>query len=173
MANKDLVSLQFPGLNDTYIIPKETAWMTYGTSTNADIEAAYQANKLVAVIATVGGYPYVLILAARYSSTDHLFTANEGSGFIYAECDNGTWTSGATSLPKPQSSGTPSALGAAARGTSNFFSRSDHVHPMPSVSDVGAVAVAQGVGHAGEFVVVGSDGNITTVTMTAWSGGSY
>lgn len=42
-----------------------------------------------------------------------------------------------------------------------------------SASDVGAVAVAQGVAHAGEFVVVGSDGNITTVTMTAWSGGSY
>ena len=45
---------------------------------------------------------------------------------------------------------------------------------IPSTaSDVGAVAVAQGVAHAGEFVVVGSDGNITTVTMTAWSGGSY
>ena len=45
---------------------------------------------------------------------------------------------------------------------------------IPSTaSDVGAVAVAQGVGHAGEFCVVGSDGNITTVTMTAWAGGSY
>ena len=42
-----------------------------------------------------------------------------------------------------------------------------------SASDVGAVAVSQGVAHAGEFVVVGSDGNITTVTMTAWQGGSY
>ena len=42
-----------------------------------------------------------------------------------------------------------------------------------TASDVGAVAVAQGVGHAGEFCVVGSDGNITTVTMTAWQGGSY
>ena len=42
-----------------------------------------------------------------------------------------------------------------------------------SASDVGAVAVSQGVAHAGEFVVVGSDGNITTVTMIAWAGGSY
>ncbi|MBP5720417.1 MAG: collagen-like protein [Bacteroidales bacterium] len=42
-----------------------------------------------------------------------------------------------------------------------------------SAPDVGAVAVSQGVAHAGEFCVVGSDGNITTVTMTAWSGGSY
>lgn len=45
--------------------------------------------------------------------------------------------------------------------------------PSYSASEVGAVAVAQGVGHAGEFVVVGSDGNITTVTMTAWQGGNY
>ncbi len=30
-----------------------------------------------------------------------------------------------------------------------------------------------GTAHAGEFLVVGSDGNITTVTMTAWQGGSY
>lgn len=45
---------------------------------------------------------------------------------------------------------------------------------IPSTaSDVGAVAVSQGVAHAGEFCVVGSDGNITTVTMTAWQGGSY
>ena len=36
-----------------------------------------------------------------------------------------------------------------------------------------ALQVAQGVSHAGEFVVVGSDGNITTVTMAAWQGGSY
>lgn len=45
--------------------------------------------------------------------------------------------------------------------------------PSYTASEVGAVAVSQGVSHAGEFVVVGSDGNITTVTMTAWQGGSY
>ena len=71
------------------------------------------------------------------------------------------------------SSATPQALGTAAAGSSSDYSRADHVHAKPSASDVGAVAVAQGVGHAGEFCVVGSDGNITTVTMTAWQGGSY
>ena len=45
--------------------------------------------------------------------------------------------------------------------------------PTYTASDVGAVAVAQGVSHAGEFVVVGSDGNITTVTMSVWQGGSF
>lgn len=45
---------------------------------------------------------------------------------------------------------------------------------IPSTaSDVGAVAVAQGVSHAGEFCVVGSDGNITTMTMSVWQGGSF
>lgn len=37
----------------------------------------------------------------------------------------------------------------------------------------GKLDKAQGVAHAGEFCVVGSDGNITTVSMTAWQGGSY
>lgn len=37
----------------------------------------------------------------------------------------------------------------------------------------GKLDTNQGASHAGEFVMVGSDGNITTVTMTAWQGGSY
>ena len=37
----------------------------------------------------------------------------------------------------------------------------------------GKVNVAQGVGNAGKFLVVGSDGNVAPVTMTAWQGGSY
>ena len=37
----------------------------------------------------------------------------------------------------------------------------------------GKLDKAQGVAHAGKFCVVGSDGNITTVSMTAWQGGSY
>jgi hypothetical protein len=45
---------------------------------------------------------------------------------------------------------------------------------IPSAAaDVGAVAVSQGVGHAGEFLVVGNDGNVTTVTMSVWQGGNY
>jgi hypothetical protein len=46
-------------------------------------------------------------------------------------------------------------------------------HYPPTASQVGAVAVAQGVAHAGKFLVVGSDGNITMVSMTAWQGGNY
>ena len=42
-----------------------------------------------------------------------------------------------------------------------------------SASDVGAVASNQGSGNAGKFLVVGNDGVVTPVTMTAWSGGNY
>jgi hypothetical protein len=42
-------------------------------------------------------------------------------------------------IPDP-SAATPQALGTAAAGTSNDFARADHVHAMPSASDVGAAA---------------------------------
>lgn len=37
----------------------------------------------------------------------------------------------------------------------------------------GKLDVNQGASNVGKFLVVGSDGNITTVSMTAWQGGSY
>ena len=41
--------------------------------------------------------------------------------------------------PLPQTVGVPSGLGTAARGTETTYSRSDHVHAMPSAGDVGAL----------------------------------
>ena len=37
----------------------------------------------------------------------------------------------------------------------------------------GKVSVSQGAANAGKFLIVGSDGNIAPVAMTAWQGGSY
>ena len=37
----------------------------------------------------------------------------------------------------------------------------------------GKVSVAQGTANAGKFLIVGSDGNVSPVAMTAWQGGSY
>jgi hypothetical protein len=37
----------------------------------------------------------------------------------------------------------------------------------------GKLDINQGTANAGKFLVVGSDGNVTTVTMAAWQGGSY
>jgi len=38
----------------------------------------------------------------------------------------------------------PEALGTASPGSSSYYSRGDHVHPMPSASDVGAYALPSG-----------------------------
>jgi hypothetical protein len=51
------------------------------------------------------------------------------------------------------STATPSALGTAAAGTSNDFARADHVHAMPSASDVGAAAST----HASTHFTGGTD----------------
>lgn len=37
----------------------------------------------------------------------------------------------------------------------------------------GKVSVSQGTANAGKFLIVGSDGNVSPVAMTAWQGGSY
>lgn len=42
-------------------------------------------------------------------------------------------------IPSFPSSGVPSALGTASQGSANTVARSDHVHQMPSASDVGAL----------------------------------
>lgn len=148
----------------------EVAWFTYGTSTSAQIEAAYQAGKVC--LATRSGYSQVFIMSDRISATDHVFAAGTVTRMYILECDNGTWSSVSRLIPAG-SNNTPEPLGTAAAGDGTTYARSNHVHAMPSASDVGAVAVAQGVAHAGEFVVVGSDGNVTTVTLATWQGGSY
>lgn len=116
-------------------------WATYGTTTSAQIEAAYQAHKVIKC--ERNGLVYNL--CDRATATEHYFSTVKDDEMLYLSCENGVW--GYDSV-------TPLTL-------------------MPSASDVGAVAVAQGVAHAGDFLVVGSDGNVTAKTMTAWQGGSF
>lgn len=146
-------------------------WATYGTTSANDIETAYQAGKTI--LCKYNGYVYTMMYRGT-STLFRFFAFNNGSNnAYYIACSSGTWTNGSVDFGPPLSNAAAKALGTASAGTSTTASRSDHVHAKPSASDIGAVAVAQGVAHAGEFVVVGSDGNITTVTMTAWAGGSY
>ena len=46
----------------------------------------------------------------------------------------------------------PAALGTASAGSSTYFSRGDHVHPLPSAGDVGAIA-APANPSSGQFLV--------------------
>lgn len=52
--------------------------------------------------------------------------------------DEWDWGGGGSSTGPNPSDATPSALGAAAPGSSLEYSRADHVHAMPSAIDVGA-----------------------------------
>lgn len=129
----------------------------------------------------VGALPYDTTIPTKTSQLDNdsgfltsapVTSVNSKTGAVSLSASDVGALPDSTTIPSA-SSATPQALGTASAGSSSNYSRADHVHTKPSASDVGAVAVAQGISHAGEFCVVGSDGNITTVTMTAWAGGSY
>ena len=118
----------------------------------------------------------VSVPSASSATPKALGTASAGSSSDFSRADHVHAKPSAADLGitiPSASSATPQALGTASAGSSADYSRADHVHAKPSASDVGAVAVAQGVGHAGEFCVVGSDGNITTMTLSTWQGGNY
>lgn len=177
----------------------EVFYATYGSSSSSNIEDAAEAGKFVVLKSTTETQTYDKIsdycplesVSVRYNSSDPsarlpirrvaVFTKANADGTIYWATATwalgqlaDTWAHGIISPGggTPYDS-TPSALGTASAGVSSEYSRGDHVHAMPTAANVGAVASAQGVAHAGEFLVVGSDGNVTTVTMTAWQGGSY
>lgn len=149
-------------LPDSYTPPAEVAWFTYGTSSSAEIETAYQAGKVC--IATNPNDTRVYILSDRISATDHIFTAGTATRLYNIECNNGTWTSGSRLIPASAST-TPAALGTASAGSASTVSRSDHVHPMPNASEIGAVSSNQGIDNAGKFLVVGADGIVTLTTL--------
>lgn len=65
----------------------------------------------------------------------------------------------------------PAALGTASPGSVSKYSRGDHVHPMPSASDVGAIAAPSSPA-TGAFLVW--DGSAWVAqTLSTWQGGSY
>ena len=109
------------------------------------------------------------IPAAATANPSDLGTAAAGSSTKYAREDH---VHNAPSADEIEWTGDPLGGQTAPQDVESAVERVYNAIPS-TASDIGAVAVAQGVSHAGEFVVVGSDGNITTVTMTAWSGGSY
>lgn len=73
---------------------------------------------------------------------------------------------GGGTSPSPYTS-TPSALGVASAGSSAKYSRGDHVHPMPSASDVGALSSDT----AYVSSVNGSTGAVTIPTATTSANG--
>lgn len=171
----------------------EVFFAVYGTSSVQDIENALNANKIVFCVIE-GQYDFEIYPLAYCinEQDDHyaLFERIDGDTIHVVECDGSTWSTDSASFYQFPSGGIPktdldngvqASLGKADSALQSFTETDPTVpswakaanKPSYSASEVGAVASSQGVAHAGEFLVVGNDGNVTTVTMTAWQGGSY
>lgn len=74
------------------------------------------------------------------TDVDTTTTPPAGDDVLAWDADTETWTPASLAAGLVLSGDTPDALGVAAAGTSDEASRADHVHPMPSAADVGAVA---------------------------------
>lgn len=78
-------------------VPTEVFIATYGTTTSAEIEAAYQANKEILIFYNVYGTIAAYRFSRRDSSTKHQFTNGIG---VTMTCDNDTWsTTSVTYVP--------------------------------------------------------------------------
>ena len=142
----------------------EVFWATYGTTTSAELEAAYQAGKLIAC--SYNGKVYTM--QDRRTSASHFFIAGTYGSTRYAlRCSSNTWDALSVNFilkPSSPSNGdvlvyssgdwvaqapaavptaytsNPAALGTASPGSSTSWARGDHVHAKPTAADVGAIA---------------------------------
>ena len=166
MAHKPLQSITFSDLPDTYTIPSASSatpqalgtaspgssdkwargdhvhennifWCTKDVTTSAQIEAAYQAGK---TILYVNGSGYVHTMTERVSATKHIFVCCRSGTVWSLTVDSDVWGSAGQRTLLQTSTSNPSALGTASPGSSSNVSKYDHVHPMPSAGDVGAIA---------------------------------
>ena len=83
-------------LPNDYTPPTEIFWVTYQSTTNAEIEAAINANKLPMVWRQTGLY----VLSERVSATQHWFTGiSHSNERISLECLNDTWMVNTATYP--------------------------------------------------------------------------
>jgi len=164
---------------------QEVFWAEYNTTSFSDIESAANAGK--AVMLKLPSQLNGVIIPLSVISTDQNQTkhaefygvSGSGDSYVYtAICDAGTnfWSMGrghiSAAAPVQSVNGQTGAVSLSIPSkTSDLTNDSGFLTQHQDIS--GKLDKAQGVAHAGEFCVVGSDGNITTVSMTAWQGGSY
>ena len=77
-------------------VPQEVYWATYNSTTSANIESAYQANKVVCVLYQSKVYT----LRYRNSSTDHRFICNYGDTEYRLKCASNVWSTETTTFVK-------------------------------------------------------------------------
>ena len=101
--------------------------------------------------------------APSSAGTSGQVLATDGDGGTY-------WTNQSGGSVSPYTS-TPAALGTASAGSSNDYSRGDHVHPMPSAANVGAIALPVSPS-SGDFLVYNGSAWVAQ-SLSTWSGGNY
>lgn len=126
----------------------EVFWATYGSTSFADVDEAYQAEKVV-----LCKYDsYVFLLNEHSDATHYTFINTLGSTVreIFLSTTGGSspgtgWAYATYQLSIPDAAtATPSDLGTAAVGSSAKYAKEDHVHKMPTASDVGAYVKPSG-----------------------------
>ena len=114
--NKDIATKEYVennaggGANNTYQV-------TYGTTTNAQIEDALAANKLIYCVYSNRIYANLY----KSSATEHYLYAWQSNTKYYVRCNNGTWTNSSTGmapLASPAFTGNPTAPTQAAGNSS-------------------------------------------------------
>lgn len=173
-------------------IGSNTFVATYGTTTSAEIEAAFQAGKFIYVEVPSNGRR--MYLTVRISATEHRFGSihySDGIPAMYAAtCVNDSWSGIGRTLVNQNSFAT-SFGDSQAYAIGDYCIHDGYLYRFTSAHAAGAwsdshatqvklvdevqnkVNANQGTANAGKFLVVGSDGIVTPVTMQAWSGGSY
>ena len=139
----------------------------YGITQSGEIQDALDDGILPVALRGDNYYMY-----SGYSdSQGYVFTRSTLTDMNRISCKDNVWSAGTLGIPQ-LSSATPAALGTASAGSATSSSKADHVHPMPSAADVGAVASNQGVANANKVLRVNSSGvvvpedNRFVVTLT-------
>jgi len=149
----------------------EIAWLDYDTDTYATVKAAVDAGKMPLCEKDGSIFTY-----ADYS------VRNEAGIPVYTYSFVGEITNEGFSVisfwwkmepimgnPTYHKSCVSKSFFPGRHASSHALGEDDPIYP----SDIGAVEAEQGISHAGDFLVVGSDGNVTTRTLAVWQGGSY
>ncbi|MBO4543893.1 MAG: hypothetical protein J5725_12025, partial [Bacteroidales bacterium] len=141
----------------------------YDVAFSADIESAYQSGASVWVQYNDWFYPLVY----RGSATIHYFAGYGEDNVRVIMCTQDTWDVGDGRIPGAaiNNINLPHDLGTKSVGSSLRYARADHVHQMPSASDVGAIASPSSPS-VGDFLVYTANG-WAAQTLAEWQGGSY
>lgn len=145
------------------------ALTAYRTASAQDVIDGAQDTAIAAKYAKPsGGIPSSDMTSAVQTSLGKADTAYQkpSGGIPAADLASGV-------IPSVPSAATasPSALGTAAVGSSAKYAREDHVHAMPSASDVGAIA-APSSPTSGQFLVYNGSAWVAQ-TLSTWQGGNY